>query len=167
MSLVSDRLNLVRPSQTKVMTARAAELRDQGADVIALSQGEPDFDTPSAICEAGIRAIRDGKTRYTAVAGIKPLRAAIGESLRRDHGLDYGIDQITVGCGAKQVVFNALFASLDPGDEVVIPTPCWVSYPDMVVLAGGKPVLVACSELDGFKLLPGRWRRRSRRAPNG
>ncbi|WP_345947032.1 pyridoxal phosphate-dependent aminotransferase [Bradyrhizobium sp. 174] len=154
MSLVSERLNVVRPSQTKVMAARAAELRDQGADVIALSQGEPDFDTPSAICEAGIRAIRDGKTRYTAVAGIKPLRAAIGESLRRDHGLDYGIDQITVGCGAKQVVFNALFASLDPGDEVVIPTPCWVSYPDMVVLAAGKPVLVACSELDGFKLRP-------------
>lgn len=154
MSLVSERLKLVRPSQTKVMTARAAELHDQGADVITLSQGEPDFDTPSVICEAGIRAIRDGKTRYTAVAGIKPLRAAIGESLRRDHGLDYGIDQITVGCGAKQVVFNALFASLDPGDEVVIPTPCWVSYPDMVALAGGKPVLVACSELDGFKLRP-------------
>lgn len=126
----------------------------QGADVITLSQGEPDFDTPSAICEAGIRAIRDGNTRYTAVAGIKPLRAAIGESLRRDHGLDYGIDQITVGCGAKQVVFNALFASLDPGDEVVIPTPCWVSYPDIVALAGGKPVVVACSELDGFKLRP-------------
>lgn len=122
--------------------------------MITPSQGEPDFDTPFAICEAGIRAIRDGNTRYTAVAGIKPLRAAIGESLRRDHGLDYGIDQITVGCGAKQVVFNALFASLDPGDEDVIPTPCWVSYPDMVALAGGKPVLVACSELDGFKLRP-------------
>ncbi|MET4608780.1 aspartate aminotransferase [Bradyrhizobium sp. JR4.1] len=152
MSLVSERLKVVRPSQTKVMTARAAELRDQGADVITLSQGEPDFDTPPAICEAGIRAIRDGHTKYTAVAGIKPLRAAIRESLRRDHGLDYGIDQITVGCGAKQVVFNALFASLDPGDEVVIPTPCWVSYPDMVALAGGKPVLVACDELHGFKL---------------
>ncbi|MCP3392196.1 pyridoxal phosphate-dependent aminotransferase [Bradyrhizobium sp. CCGB12] len=154
MSLISERLKVVRPSQTKVMTARAAELRDQGADVITLSQGEPDFDTPSMICEAGIRAIRAGQTRYTAVAGIKPLRAAIGESLRRDHGLDYGIDQITVGCGAKQVVFNALFASLDPGDEVVIPTPCWVSYPDMVALAGGKPLLVACSERDGFKLRP-------------
>ncbi|RZN10858.1 aspartate aminotransferase [Bradyrhizobium genosp. SA-3] len=134
------------------MTARAAELRDQGADVITLSQGEPDFGTPSAICEAGIRAIRDGQTKYTAIAGIKPLREAIRESLRRDHGLDYGIDQITVGCGAKQVVFNVLFASLDAGDEVVIPTPCWVSYPDMVALAGGKPVLVACDELHGFKL---------------
>lgn len=154
MSLVSERLKVVRPSQTKVMTARAAELRDQGTDVITLSQGEPDFDTPSVICEAGIRPIRAGQTKYTAVAGIKQLRAAIGESLRRDHGLNYGIDQITVGCGAKQVVFNALFASLDPGDEVVIPTPCWVSYPDMVALAGGKPVLVACSERDGFKLRP-------------
>lgn len=152
MSLVSERLKVVRPSQTEVMTARAAELRDQGVDVITLSQGEPDFDTPSAICEAGIRAIRDGQTKYTAIAGIKSLREAIRESLRRDHGLDYGIDQITVGCGAKQVVFNALFASLDPGDEVVIPAPCWVSYPDMVALAGGKPVLVACHELDGFKL---------------
>ncbi|MDF0498404.1 pyridoxal phosphate-dependent aminotransferase [Bradyrhizobium yuanmingense] len=146
MSLISERLKVVRPSQIKVMTARAAELRDRGTDVITLSQGEPDFDTPSVICEAGIRAIRAGQTKYTAVAGIKQLRAAIGESLRRDHG--------TVGCGAKQVVFNALFASLNPGDEVVIPTPCWVSYPDMVALAGGKPVLVACSERDGFKLRP-------------
>lgn len=136
------------------MTDRAAELRERGVDVIALSRGEPDFDTPSAIRDAGIRAIRDGRTRYTPTAGIKPLREAIRDSLRRDHGLAYGIDQITVGCGAKQVIFNALFASLDPGDEVVIPTPCWVSYPDMVALAGGKPVLVACHEFHDFKLRP-------------
>ncbi|WP_128971332.1 pyridoxal phosphate-dependent aminotransferase [Bradyrhizobium tropiciagri] len=136
------------------MTARAAELRDQGADVITLSAGEPDFNTPSAVCEAGIRAIRDGRTKYTPVSGIKQLREAIRKSFERDHGLDYGIDQITVACGAKQVVFNALFASLDAGDEVVIPTPCWVSYPDMVALAGGKPVLVACDESRGFKLRP-------------
>ncbi|MGY3622011.1 pyridoxal phosphate-dependent aminotransferase [Bradyrhizobium sp. USDA 10063] len=154
MSLIAKRLKVVRPSETKAMTARAAELRDQGADVITLSQGEPDFKTPSAICEAGIRAILYGRTKYTAVAGIKPLRQAIRESFLRDHGLDYEIDQITVGCGAKQVVFNALFASLDAGDEVVIPTPCWVSYPDMVALAGGKPVLVACDEFHGFKLRP-------------
>lgn len=154
MSLVAERLNVVRPSETKTMTARAAELRDQGADVITLSQGEPDFDTPSAVCEAGIRAIREGHTKYTAVAGIKPLREAICKSLSREHGLDYAINQITVGCGTKQVVFNALFASLDPGDEVVIPTPCWVSYPDMVALAGGKPILVACDEFNGFKLRP-------------
>ncbi|TWB87284.1 phosphonoalanine aminotransferase [Bradyrhizobium macuxiense] len=154
MSLVAVRLNVVRPSETKAMTARAAELRDQGTDVITLSQGEPDFDTPSPIREAGIRAILHGRTKYTAVAGIRPLREAIRQSLSRDHGLEYGIDQITVGCGAKQVVFNALFASLNPGDEVVIPTPCWVSYPDMVALAGGKPVLVACDEFHGFKLRP-------------
>ncbi|PJG51500.1 aspartate aminotransferase [Bradyrhizobium forestalis] len=136
------------------MTARAAELRDEGADVITLSQGEPDFDTPSAVCEAGIQAIRQGRTKYTAIAGIKPLREAIRTSFGRDHGLDYDIDQITVGCGAKQVIFNALFATLNPDDEVVIPTPCWVSYPDMVTLAGGKPVLVACEEFHGFKLRP-------------
>lgn len=154
MPLVAQRLDVVRPSETKAMTARAAELREQGADVITLSAGEPDFDTPSAISEAGIRAIREGRTKYTPVPGIKRLREAIRKTLGRDHGLDYGIDQITVGCGAKQVVFNALFASLDPGDEVVIPTPCWVSYPDMVALAGGRPVLVACSEFHGFKLRP-------------
>ncbi|WP_426420548.1 pyridoxal phosphate-dependent aminotransferase [Bradyrhizobium genosp. A] len=154
MPLVANRLDVVRPSETKAMTARAAELRDQGIDVITLSQGEPDFDTPSAIGEAGIQAIRNGRTKYTPVPGIKRLREAIRKTLGRDHGLDYGIDQITVGCGAKQVVFNALFASLDPGDEVVIPAPCWVSYPDMVALAGGKPVLVACSEFHGFKLRP-------------
>lgn len=136
------------------MTARAAELRDRGVDVITLSAGEPDFDTPSAISEAGIQAIRNGRTKYTPVAGIKLLREVICKSLSRDHGLNYGIDQITVGCGAKQVVFNALFASLDPGEEVVIPTPCWVSYPDMVALAGGKPVLVPCDEFHGFKLRP-------------
>ncbi|MES5486351.1 pyridoxal phosphate-dependent aminotransferase [Bradyrhizobium sp. INPA03-11B] len=154
MSFIAERLNVVRPSETKAMTARAAELRDQGVDVITLSQGEPDFDTPSAIGEAGIRAIRYGRTKYTAVAGIKPLREAIRTSFERDHGLEYAIDQITVGCGAKQVVFNALFASLNPSDEVVIPTPCWVSYPDMVALAGGRPVLVACDEFLGFKLRP-------------
>ncbi|MBH5400739.1 aminotransferase class I/II-fold pyridoxal phosphate-dependent enzyme [Bradyrhizobium sp. CNPSo 4010] len=136
------------------MTARAAELRDQGGDVITLSQGEPDFDPPSAICEAGIRAIRDLQTKYRAIAGIKPLQEAIRKSLRRDYGLGYGIVQITVGCGAKQVVFNVqrTIVSLDPGDEVVIPTPCWLSYPDMIALAGGKPLLVACDELHGFKL---------------
>ncbi|WP_375779150.1 pyridoxal phosphate-dependent aminotransferase [Bradyrhizobium sp. ma5] len=152
MSLIAERLKTVRPSETKAMTARAAELREQGADVITLSQGEPDFETPLPVCEAGIQAIRDGRTKYTAVAGIKPLREAIRKTFSRDHGLDYSIDQITVGCGAKQVVFNALFASLDTGDEVVIPAPCWVSYPDMVLLAGGKPVLVSCDEAHGFKL---------------
>jgi len=154
MTIVAERLKAIRPSGTKAMTARAAELRDHGIDIITLSQGEPDFDTPAAIGEAAIRAIRDGHTKYTPVAGITPLREAICEKFRRDNALAYSIDQITVGCGAKQVVFNALFASLDPGDEVVIPTPCWVSYPDMVALAGGSAVLVACAETDGFKLTP-------------
>jgi aspartate aminotransferase len=154
MTIVAEKLRAIRPSGTKTMTARAAALRASGADVITLSQGEPDFDTPAAIGEAGMRAIRDGRTKYTPVAGIAPLREAIRETWRRDYGLDYPIDQITVGCGAKQVVFNALFASLDAGDEVVIPTPCWVSYPDMVALAGGSAVLVACSAADGFKLAP-------------
>nr|WP_271600174.1 pyridoxal phosphate-dependent aminotransferase [Bradyrhizobium sp. CCBAU 45384] len=154
MPLLAERLKVIRPSETKAMTARAAELREAGADVITLSAGEPDFETPSAVCEAGVQAIRRGRTKYTPVAGIKELRKAIRDSLSSDHGLDYSIDQITVGCGAKQVVFNALFASLDPSDEVVIPTPCWVSYPDMVKLAGGTPLLVACGELHGFKLRP-------------
>lgn len=154
MSILASRLQAIRPSETKAMTARALALREEGVDVITLSQGEPDFDTPLSIQEAGINAIRQGHTRYTPVAGIKPLREAICEKLLRDHGLTYGVDQITVGCGAKQVVFNALFASLDPGDEVIIPAPCWVSYPDMVALAGGRPVVVACDERHGFKLKP-------------
>lgn len=154
MSLLSKRLQAVRPSQTKAMTAKAAALREQGIDIVTLSQGEPDFDTPDAIRKAGIAAILDGRTRYTPVAGDKSLRGAIRQKLLRDNGLDYDIEQITVGCGAKQVVFNALFASLDSDDEVIIPTPCWVSYPDMVRLAGGNPVLVACHERFGFKLRP-------------
>lgn len=152
MSIVSSRLKTVRPSATKAMTARAADLKAAGADMITLSQGEPDFDTPEAIREAGIDAIRAGRTRYTAVAGVTPLREAIREKFRRDNNLEYGLDQITVGCGAKQVIFNALYASLDPGDEVIVPTPYWVSYPDMVALAGGTPVPVPCQELLGFKL---------------
>lgn len=154
MSLIAKRLAAVRPSATKAMTARATAMREAGNDIITLSQGEPDFDTPDSVQLAGINAIRNGKTRYTAVAGVKQLREAIREKLKRDNNLEYGIDEITVGCGAKQVVFNALFASLDPQDEVIIPTPCWVSYPDMVRLAGGEPVLVESLERHGFKLKP-------------
>src|SRR5579871_741943 len=154
MSIVAAHVKAVRPSETKAMTARAAALREQGREIITLSQGEPDFDTPENIQEAGIEAIRSRKTRYTAVAGVAPLREAIRAKLKRDNRLDYSLDQVTVGCGAKQVVFNGLFASLNPGDEVVIPGPCWVSYPDMVRLAGGKPVMVECSENEDFKLSP-------------
>ncbi|MFD9900313.1 pyridoxal phosphate-dependent aminotransferase [Mesorhizobium sp. NPDC059025] len=154
MTLLSHRLQVVRPSETKAMTARAAALKDSGVNVIVLSQGEPDFPTPAAICNAGVRAIGEGLTRYTAVAGIAQLREAICAKLKRDYGLNYGGDQVTVGCGAKQVIFNALYASLDAGDEAIIPTPCWVSYPDMVALAGGTAVLVQCEPGSGFKLRP-------------
>lgn len=156
MTLLSHRLADVRPSATKAMTAKARELKEAGRSIIALSAGEPDFDTPGAVKQAGIEAIRSGKTKYTPVAGIAPLREAIAEKLRRDNGLIYDPDQITTACGAKQVIFNALFATLNPGDEVVIPVPCWVSYPDMVRLAGGTPVTVECGEENGFKLTPER-----------
>lgn len=154
MTLLAKRLSAVRPSATKAMTARATAMREAGIDVIALSQGEPDFDTPQSVQDAGVDAIRKGETRYTAVAGTKSLREAIQQKLKRDNGIEFEIEQITVGCGAKQVVFNALFATLDPGDEVVIPTPCWVSYPDMVRLAGGEPMLIECGERHCFKLQP-------------
>ncbi|MCG7508511.1 pyridoxal phosphate-dependent aminotransferase [Mesorhizobium retamae] len=154
MTILSNRLQVVRPSETKAMTARATALRNSGVNVIVLSQGEPDFPTPTSIRDAGVRAIGEGLTRYTAVAGIVPLREAICAKLRRDYGLDYSTDQITVGCGAKQVIFNALYASLDAGDEAIIPTPCWVSYPDMVALAGGTAVLAPCDPQNGFKLKP-------------
>ncbi|RWD42787.1 pyridoxal phosphate-dependent aminotransferase [Mesorhizobium sp.] len=154
MLLVSSRLKSIRPSQTKATAARAAALKAEGKDIVSLSLGEPDFETPAHIAEAGIRAIREGKTHYTAVAGITPLREAIRQKFLRDNNLDYSLDQITVGCGAKQVVFDALYASLEPGEEVIVPTPCWVSYPDMVRLAGGEPVLVECLGDEGFKLKP-------------
>ncbi|KUM25907.1 aspartate aminotransferase [Mesorhizobium loti] len=154
MTIISRRLQTVRPSETKAMTARAAALRNSGVDVIVLSQGEPDFPTPASICDAGARAISEGRTRYTAVAGAIQLREAICAKLRRDYRLAYSVDQVTVGCGAKQVIFNALYASLDADDEVIIPTPCWVSYPDMVALAGGTAVLTPCAPDNGFKLKP-------------
>nr|WP_210203838.1 pyridoxal phosphate-dependent aminotransferase [Phyllobacterium sophorae] len=136
------------------MTAKARELKERGKNVIALSAGEPDFDTPENVKNAGIEAIRSGKTKYTPVPGIPSLLKAIQEKFKRENDLRYDINQITTACGAKQILFNALFATLDPGDEVVIPAPCWVSYPDMVHLAGGSPIVISCSERDGFKLRP-------------
>lgn len=154
MSIVADHIREIRPSETGAMTARARELRARGREVITLSQGEPDFDTPDNIREAAIKAIRDGHTRYTAASGIPSLREAIRDKLLNENDLGYTLDQIIVGCGAKQVLFNALFASLNPGDEVIIPAPCWVSYPDMVRLARGTPVVIPCPEDEGFKLTP-------------
>ncbi len=154
MNLQSATLRRVKPSPTMAITAKAAELRAAGHDIIALSAGEPDFPTPEHIREAGKRAIDEGFTRYTAADGIPELKAAVAEKFRRDNGLDYGIDQITIGSGGKQVIWNALLATLNPGDEVLIPAPYWVSYPDMVAMAGGEPVIVPTSLETGFKMTP-------------
>jgi aspartate aminotransferase len=152
MSFLARRLSLVQPSPTLAMTARAAELKAQGQDIISLSAGEPDFDTPEHIKQAAIQAMAEGKTKYTAVEGLLPLRKAIQEKLLRDNQLTYGTDQITVGNGAKQVIFNAFVATVEEGDEVIIPAPYWVSYPDMVHLCSGISVIVPCGEESNFKL---------------
>lgn len=152
MSLLAQRLSLIKPSPTLVMTARAAELKAQGQDVISLSAGEPDFDTPEHIKQAAIKAMSEGKTKYTAVEGLLLLRKVIQEKFLRDNQLTYGVDQITVGNGAKQVIFNAFIATVEVGDEVIIPSPYWVSYPDMVQLCCGTPIIVPCGEESNFKL---------------
>jgi len=154
MAILSSKLSAVKPSQTKAMTELAESMRAAGKSIITLSQGEPDFDTPEHIAQAGIDAIKAGHTRYTSVAGIAPLRAAIVEKFQRENNLTYSAEQITVGCGAKQLLFSALMATLDEGDEVVFPTPCWVSYPEMVKLNGGVPVAIPTSVDNGFILQP-------------
>src|SRR5690606_38822840 len=131
MSIVANRLARIKPSPTIAVTTKAAELKAAGRDIIGLGAGEPDFDTPDHIKEAGIEAIRAGKTKYTAVDGTPELKKAICAKLERENGLKYAPDQISVGTGGKQVLFNAFMASLNPGDEVIIPAPYWVSYPDM------------------------------------
>ena len=154
MPFLSDTLSRVQPSPTIAMTNKAAELKAEGRDIIGLSAGEPDFDTPAHIAEAGRRAIAEGRTRYTAVDGIPELKRAIRAKFARDNDLDYAPSEISVGTGGKQVLYNALTATLNPGDEVIIPAPYWVSYPDMVRLAGGTPVTVACGLDTGFKITP-------------
>ncbi|MCP4388749.1 MAG: pyridoxal phosphate-dependent aminotransferase, partial [Gammaproteobacteria bacterium] len=154
MSILSTKLSAVKPSQTKAMTTLAESMRAEGKSIITLSQGEPDFDTPEWINQAAIEAIHAGHTRYTAVAGITALREAIVDKFKRENGLDFSIDQVTVGCGAKQLLYNALVATLDEGDEVVFPTPCWVSYPEMVKLAGGTPIAVPARADNGFIMSP-------------
>jgi aspartate aminotransferase len=154
MSFLAERMSRVKPSPTIAVTTRAAELKAAGRDVIGLGAGEPDFDTPAHIQEAAIAAMKRGETRYTAVDGTPALKKAICAKFKRENGLDYEPKQITVGTGGKQVLYNALMATLNPGDEVVIPAPYWVSYPDMVLLADGTPVPVACPQNNGFKLLP-------------
>ncbi|MCA8879212.1 MAG: pyridoxal phosphate-dependent aminotransferase [Rhodobacteraceae bacterium] len=154
MSFLSATLARVKPSPTIAVTTKARELKAAGKDVIGLGAGEPDFDTPQNIKDAAVRAIAEGKTKYTAVDGIPELKQAICAKFKRDNGLDYTPAQVTVGTGGKQVLYNALVATLNPGDEVVIPAPYWVSYPDMVLLAGGEPVFAEASSQTAYKLTP-------------
>jgi len=152
MSIISNSLKRIKPSPTIAVTQKARELRAAGKDVIGLGAGEPDFDTPDNIKNAAIKAIRSGDTKYTAVDGTPALKKAIISKFKRENKLKYTLDQITVGTGGKQVLYNTFMATLNRGDEVIIPAPFWVSYPDMVLLAGGKPKIIKCTEQEGFKL---------------
>ncbi len=154
MSIISDSLKKIKPSPTIAVTQKARELKAAGKDVIGLGAGEPDFDTPENIKEAAIKAIKEGDTKYTAVDGTPALKKAIVAKFKNENNLEYTTDQITVGAGGKHVIYNAMMATLNDGDEVIIPAPYWVSYPDIVLLAGGKPVVMECGEKQGFKINP-------------
>jgi aspartate aminotransferase len=147
-------LNRIKPSPTLAITSRVQELKRAGVDVIGLGAGEPDFDTPDFVKEAAIKAIRDGQTKYTNVDGTPELKAAIAAKFTRDNGLTYAADQISVNVGGKHTLFNAMVATVEAGDEVIVPAPYWVSYPDVVLFAGGTPVFVAAGPEQGYKLLP-------------
>ncbi len=152
MSIISDILKRIKPSPTIAVTQKARELKAAGKDVIGLGAGEPDFDTPDNVKDAAIKAIKEGDTKYTAVDGTPALKKAISEKFKRENNLSYSTDQITVGVGGKHVIYNLMMATLNKGDEVIIPAPYWVSYPDIVMLAGANPIVVECSEEQGFKL---------------
>jgi aspartate aminotransferase len=152
MDLIAERMNRISPSPTMAVTAKARALKAQGRDIISLSAGEPDFDTPEHIKQAAIAAINAGDTKYTDVAGTPALRKAVAAKFQRDSGITYTPEEIIISTGGKQVIFNAMLATVQAGDEVIIPTPCWVSYPDIVKLAEGEPVFVSCSQNNGFKL---------------
>jgi aspartate aminotransferase len=152
MNLIADRLERISPSLTIAMTAKARALKAAGKDVISLSAGEPDFDTPRNVKDAAIAAIERGETKYTDVAGTLALRQAVCEKFRRDNGIEYKPEEVLVATGGKQVIFDALVATINPGDEAIIPAPCWVSYPDIVSLAEGTPVIVPCGQNQGFKM---------------
>jgi aspartate aminotransferase len=154
MSIIAQRMAAIKPSPTVAVSNLARELQAAGRDVIGLGAGEPDFDTPDNVKAAAIAAINAGQTKYTAVDGTPELKAAVAGKFARENGLEYRLDQISVGAGGKQIIYNALMATLDPGDEVIIPAPYWVSYPDMTLLAGGTPATVRCPEQAGFKLQP-------------
>lgn len=152
MSFIAARLNRIKPSPSSMASQRARELRAEGSDIVALTSGEPDFDTPQHVCEAVIAAMSASKTKYTDVGGTPELKAAIIKKFKRDNGLAFVENEIIVGTGGKQIIFNALMCTVDVGDEVIIPAPYWVSYPDIVLLADGKPVFVPCHAQNGFKL---------------
>ena len=152
MTFISDSLNRIKPSATMVITAKATQLKREGKKVIGLSSGEPDFDTPQHVKQAAIDAINKGYTKYTNIEGIPELRQSIVEKFKKDNDLNYDISNVIVGTGGKQILFNALMSSLNKDDEVIIPAPYWVSYPDMTLLAGGKPIFVNCSSETNFKL---------------
>ncbi|RST62528.1 pyridoxal phosphate-dependent aminotransferase [Candidatus Aquarickettsia rohweri] len=153
-NLISKRLELIKPSPTLAVTAKAKALKAEGKDVIGLGAGEPDFDTPENVKQAAYDAIKSGKTKYTPVDGIPELKEAIVKKFNKENRLNYELNNITVGCGAKHVIFNIISATINPGDEVIIPSPYWVSYPDMVLINGGKPVIATTSIVDNFKLTP-------------
>lgn len=152
--MFSKRVEAIKPSMTLAVSAKAAELKRQGIDVINMGSGEPDFDTPDSIKQAGIEAIQAGETKYTLVPGSIAVREAAIQKLHRDNQLDYTLDQILVSCGAKQSIFNLLMAVLNPGDEVIIPAPYWVSYPDMTILCGGQPIIVETTMQNHLKITP-------------
>jgi aspartate aminotransferase len=154
MSIISNSLKRIKPSPTIAVTQKARELKAAGKDVIGLGAGEPDFDTPDNIKKAAIDAINSGETKYTAVDGTLELKKAIVNKFKRENNLKYSTDEITVGTGGKQVIYNTFMSTLNKGDEVLIPAPFWVSYPDIVLLAGGKPRIIKCDEKDSFKLTP-------------
>jgi aspartate aminotransferase len=154
MTILSSSLSRIKPSPTIAVTQKARELKEKGVDVISLGAGEPDFDTPDNVKNAAIQAINNGETKYTAVDGTPKLKEAIINKFKRENGLAFTKDQINVGAGGKQVIFNAILSTINPGDEVLIPAPYWVSYPDIVLLAGGVPKIVVCSEKDKFKITP-------------
>ncbi len=154
MSIIATRLSAIKPSPTMAVTALALELKAAGRDVIGLAAGEPDFDTPDHVKRGAYAAIEAGQTKYTAVDGTPALKAAVAGKFRRENGLDYAPNEISVGAGGKQIIYNAMMATLDPGDEVIIPAPYWVSYPDIVLLAGGTPRFVTCAEQAGFRMSP-------------
>ena len=152
MSIISDSLKRIKPSPTIAVSQKAKELKAAGKDVIGLGAGEPDFDTPENIKNAAIKAIKDGDTKYTTVDGTNALKEAIVKKFKRENNINYTVDQITVGAGGKHVIYNLMMATLNKGDEVIIPAPYWVSYPDIVLLTGANPVVIECSEEQGFKL---------------